>query len=166
MQELATDMRFEEAQKVKEKYMLIENYRAKSEVVSNVLHNIDVFTIEEDSDGKSAFINYLHITNGAINQAFTFEYKKRLYETKEELLELGIIEMRERYKSLSREIIVPFEVDMELKDVVFTIPSERQEETVGSFYSECKTVQGRSHEAGRKVESRTTKRPPDERNTR
>lgn len=78
-------MRFEEAQKVKEKYMLIENYRAKSEVVSNVLHNIDVFTIEEDSDGKSAFINYLHITNGAINQAFTFEYKKRLYETKEEL---------------------------------------------------------------------------------
>ena len=115
MQELATDMRFEEAQKVKEKYMLIENYRAKSEVVSNVLHNIDVFTIEEDSDGKSAFINYLHITNGAINQAFTFEYKKRLYETKEELLELGIIEMRERYKSLSREIIVPFEVDMELK---------------------------------------------------
>lgn len=122
MQELATDMRFEEAQKVKEKYMLIENYRAKSEVVSNVLHNIDVFTIEEDSDGKSAFINYLHITNGAINQAFTFEYKKRLYETKEELLELGIIEMRERYKSLSREIIVPFEVDMELKDVVFTIP--------------------------------------------
>ena len=122
MQELATDMRFEEAQKVKEKYMLIENYRAKSEVVSNVLHNIDVFTIEEDSDGKSAFINYLHITNGAINQAFTFEYKKRLYETKEELLELGIIEMRERYKSLSREIIVPVEVDMELKDVVFTIP--------------------------------------------
>lgn len=122
MQELATDMKFEEAQKMKEKYMLIENYRAKSEVVSNILHNIDVFSIEEDSDGKSAFVNYLHITNGAINQAFTFEYKKRLNETKEELLELGIIEMRERYKSLSREIIVPFEVDMELKDVVFTIP--------------------------------------------
>ena len=122
MQELATDMKFEEAQKVKEKYMLIENYRAKSEVVSNILHNIDVFSIEEDSDEKSAFVNYLHITNGAINQAFTFEYKKRLNETKEELLELGIIEMRERYKSLSREIIVPFEVDMELKDVVFTIP--------------------------------------------
>lgn len=122
MQELAAEMRFEEAQKVKEKYLLIESYRAKSEVVSNVLHNIDVFSIEEDGDGKSAYINYLHITNGAINQAFTFEYKKRLDETKEELLRLGIIEMRERYKSLSREIIVPFEPDMELKDVTFTVP--------------------------------------------
>ncbi|WP_373837208.1 excinuclease ABC subunit UvrC [Bacteroides heparinolyticus] len=122
MQELAAEMRFEEAQKVKEKYLLIESYRAKSEVVSNVLHNIDVFSIEEDGDGKSAYINYLHITNGAINQAFTFEYKKRLNETKEELLCLGIIEMRERYKSLSHEIIVPFDIDMELKDVTFTVP--------------------------------------------
>ena len=122
MQELAAEMKFEEAQKIKEKYLLLENYRSKSEVVSNVLHNIDVFSIEEDTDEKSAFINYLHITNGAINQAFTFEYKKRLNETKEELLSLGIIEMRERYKSLSREIIVPFELDMELKDVIFTIP--------------------------------------------
>lgn len=122
MQELAAEMRFEEAQKVKEKYLLIESYRAKSEVVSNVLHNINVFSIEEDGDGKSAYINYLHITNGAINQAFTFEYKKRLNETKEELLCLGIIEMRERYKSLSHEIIVPFEIDMELKDVTFTVP--------------------------------------------
>ena len=122
MQELAAEMKFEEAQKIKKKYLLLENYRAKSEVVSNVLHNIDVFSIEEDSDEKSAFVNYLHITNGAINQAFTFEYKKRLNESKEELLSLGIIEMRERYKSLSREIIVPFELDMELKDVVFTIP--------------------------------------------
>ena len=122
MQDLAAEMKFEEAQKIKEKYLLLENYRSKSEVVSNILHNIDVFSIEEDTDEKSAFINYLHITNGAINQAFTFEYKKRLNETKEELLSLGIIEMRERYKSLSREIIVPFELDMELKDVVFTIP--------------------------------------------
>lgn len=122
MQDLASEMRFEEAQKIKEKYLLIENYRAKSEVVSNVLHNIDVFSIEEDTEEKSAFINYLHITNGAINQAFTFEYKKRLNESKEELLSLGIVEMRERYKSHSREIIVPFELDMELKDVTFTIP--------------------------------------------
>lgn len=121
MEELAADMKFEEAQKIKEKYLLMENYRSKSEVVSSVLHNIDVFAIEED-DSNSAFINYLHITNGAINQAFTFEYKKRLNESKEELLELGIIEMRERYKSLSREIIVPFEVDFELNDVVFTVP--------------------------------------------
>ena len=122
MQELAAEMKFEEAQKVKEKYLLIENYRSRSEVVSNVLHNIDVFSIEEDTDEKAVFINYLHITNGAINQAFTFEYKKRLEESKEELLQLGIIEMRERYKSQSREIIVPFELNMELKDVTFTIP--------------------------------------------
>ena len=74
-QTLAGEMKFEEAQKVKEKYLLIENYRSKSEVVSAVLHNIDVFSIEED-ESNSAFINYLHITNGAINQAFTFEYKK------------------------------------------------------------------------------------------
>lgn len=122
MQELAEKMKFEEAQKIKERYLLLENYRSKSEVVSNILHNIDVFSIEEDSDENAAFINYLHITNGAINQAFTFEYKKRLNETKEELLELGIIEMRERYKSLSREIIVPFPMEMELKNVEFTVP--------------------------------------------
>ncbi len=121
MQELAAEMKFEEAQKIKEKYTLIENYRSKSEVVSSILHNIDVFSIEED-EHNSAFINYLHITNGAINQAFTFEYKKKLNESKEELLTLGIIEMRERYKSFSREIIVPFEVDMELNNVVFTVP--------------------------------------------
>ena len=121
MQELATEMKFEEAQKIKEKYTLIENYRSKSEVVSSILHNIDVFSIEED-ENNSAFVNYLHITNGAINQAFTFEYKKRLNESKEELLTLGLIEMRERYNSLSREIIVPFEIDMELSNVVFTVP--------------------------------------------
>ena len=121
MQDLAAEMKFEEAQKVKEKYALIENYRSKSEVVSSVLHNIDVFSIEEDGE-KSAFINYLHITNGAINQAFTFENKKKQNETKEELLTLGIIEMRERYKSASREIIVPFDIEIELNDVTFTIP--------------------------------------------
>ena len=120
MQDLAMELKFEEAHKVKEKYELIENYRAKSEVVSSILHNIDVFSIADDE--KSAFINYLHITNGSINQAFTFEYKKKLNETPEELLSLGIVEMRERYKSLSKEIIVPFEMDMELNDVTFTVP--------------------------------------------
>ncbi len=120
MQDLAAELRFEEAQKLKEKFELIENYRSKSEVVSSILHNIDVFSIETDEN--AAYINYLHITNGCINQAFTFEYKKRLNETKEELLELGIIEMRERYKSLSKEIIIPFELDMEMNGVVFTIP--------------------------------------------
>lgn len=130
MQSLAAEMRFEEAQKAKERYQLIENYRSKSEVVSNTLHNIDVFAIEEDCDEKAAFINYLHITNGVVNQAFTFEYKKRLDETKEELLQLGIVEMRERYQSRSREIIVPFPVEMELKDVTFTIPQRGDKRTL------------------------------------
>lgn len=120
MMGLASEMKFEEAQKVKEKYELIEAYRSKSEVVSSVLHNIDVFSIETDEN--TAYINYLHITNGCINQAFTFEYKMRMDETKEELLQLGIIEMRERYKSRSKEIIVPFELDMEMDGVTFTIP--------------------------------------------
>ena len=130
MQALAAEMRFEEAQQLKERYLLLENYRSKSEVVNHTLHNIDVFSIEEDVDEKSAFINYLHITNGAINQAFTFEYKKRLNETKEELLQLGIIEMRERYHSLSREIIVPFALEMDLKNVVFTVPQRGDKRTL------------------------------------
>lgn len=120
MQALAADMKFEEAQKIKEKYDLIENYRSKSEVVNSIIHNVDVFSIEMEEN--SAYINYLHITNGCINQAFTFEYKKRLNETKEELLQLGIVEMRERYKSTSPEIIVPFELDMEMNNVTVTIP--------------------------------------------
>lgn len=107
---LANELRFEEAQEIKRRYDLIESYRAKSEVVSNVLHNIDVFNIE--TEGKTAYINYLHVTNGCINQAFTFEYKKKLDETDEELLTLGIIEMRERYASQSKEIVVPFHVDL------------------------------------------------------
>ncbi len=121
MQELSAEMKFEEAQEVKEKYLLIENFRAKSEVVSSTIHNVDVFAIEEDTDENVAFVNYLHITNGAINQAFTFEYKKRLNESKEELLALGIVEMRERYKSQSPEIIVPFDPGIEMKDVVFNV---------------------------------------------
>lgn len=120
MQKLAEELRFEEAQKVKEKYELIENYRSKSEVVSSVIHNIDVFSIETDE--SSAYINYLHITNGCVNQAFTFEYKMWVNESKEELLQLGIVEMRERYQSQSKEIIVPFELNMEMNGVTFTVP--------------------------------------------
>ena len=120
MQALASELKFEEAQAIKEKYDLIESYRSRSEVVNRIIHNVDVFSIEMDEN--SAYINYLHITNGCINQAFTFEYKKRLNETKEELLQLGIVEMRERYQSKSREIIVPFELDMELNGVSFIIP--------------------------------------------
>ena len=119
---LAEELRFEEAQAIKRRYDLIEGYRAKSEVVSTVLHNIDVFNIE--SEDKVAYINYLHVTNGCINQAFTFEYKKRLDETDEELLTLGIIEMRERYASQSREIVVPFHVDLPADMVEQTIPQK------------------------------------------
>lgn len=122
MTALAEELRFEEAQEIKMKYDLIEKYRAKSEVVSSVLHNIDVFNIE--SEEKVAFINYLHVTNGCINQAFTFEYKKKLDETDEELLTLGIIEMRERYDSQSKEIVVPFHVDLPGDMVTQTIPQK------------------------------------------
>ena len=120
MQVLAGELKFEEAQKIKEKYEVIENYRAKSTVVTPMLHNIDVFSFAENE--KSAYINFMHIGNGAIVQAYTFEYKKRLDETKEELLSLGIVEMRDRFKSTAREIIVPFKMEMELGNVTFTIP--------------------------------------------
>lgn len=120
MMQLADELRFEEAQAVKERFLLIENFRAKSEVVSNTLHNIDVFHIE--SNEHVAYINYLHITNGCINQAFTFEYKKRLDESEQELLALGVIEMRERYGSRSREIIVPFPIDLPEGIATQTIP--------------------------------------------
>lgn len=120
MQQLAAEWRFEEAQAVKEKYEVIENYRSKSTVVTPMLHNIDVLSIIED--GNSAYINFMHIGNGAIVQAYTFEYKKRLDESKEELLSLGIVEMRKRFQSTAREIIVPFELDIDLGNVSFTIP--------------------------------------------
>ena len=120
MQALAAEMRFEEAQAIKRRYELLENYRSRSEVVSNVLHNIDVFAIE--NDGNTAYINYLHVTNGCINQAFTFEYKTRMNESREDLLALGIAEMRERYKSQSREIIVPFPIGVEMDGITFTVP--------------------------------------------
>lgn len=120
MQKLASELKFEEAQKLKEKYEAIENYRSKSTVVPPMLHDIDVFSITENE--ASAYINYLHIGNGAIVQAYTFEYKRRLDETKEDLLTLGIVEMRKRFDSHAREIILPFPIDVELEGVTFTIP--------------------------------------------
>ena len=122
MQQLASEMKFEEAQMIKQKYDLLENYRSKSEVVSQIFHNIDVFSIEDDE--QSAFINYLHVTNGCINQAFTFEYKKKLNESAEDLLMLGITEMRERYQSHSKEIIVPFPISYELGNLTVTVPQK------------------------------------------
>ena len=122
MQELAAKMEFEEAEAIKRKYILLENYRSKSEVVSNTLHNIDVFNIENNE--KVAYINYLHVTNGCITQAFTFEYAKRLDEADEELLAAGIIEMRKRYRSESKEVIVPFPVEHLGSDLIITVPQK------------------------------------------
>ena len=121
MHTCAQNLEFEKAQEYKQKLTLIENYRNKSEVVSTLIHNIDVFAIEWD-ESSSAYINYLHIENGSITQAYTFEYKKRLEETKQDLLTMGIIEMRNRFESSAKEIVVPFELDIELKDVKFTVP--------------------------------------------
>ena len=120
MQQLASEWKFEEAQKLKEKYEAIENYRSKSTVVTPMLHNIDVFSITEND--ASAYINYLHIGNGAVVQAYTFEYRRRLDETKEDLLTLGIVEMRKSFDSHAREIILPFPIDIEWEGVTFTIP--------------------------------------------
>ncbi|MDY3914492.1 MAG: excinuclease ABC subunit UvrC [Phocaeicola sp.] len=122
MKSLAMELKFEEAQQIKEKYLLIENFRSRSEVVSSIRHEVDVFGIETDE--QVAYINYLHITDGCITQAFTFEYKKRLEETPEELLQWGIVEMRERYKSKAKEIIVPFHIDVELEGITFTVPQK------------------------------------------
>ena len=118
----AEKLDFEGAQKIKEKYNLIENFRSRSEVVSSSLNNLDVFSIE--SDEKNAFINFLHITNGCINQAFTIEYRKKLDETDEEILIMGIIEMRERFQSTAKEIILPFNVELPLEGVSITLPQK------------------------------------------
>lgn len=120
MQRFSDELRFEEAQLLKEKLQLIQNFREKSQVVSNINYNLDVFGFEQDDN--SAYINFLHVVNGAITQAYTFEYKKRLNETPEELLGLGIIEMRQRFGSDSKEIIVPFLPDLKLSEITFTVP--------------------------------------------
>ena len=128
MEELAEDLKFEEAETVKQKYLLISNYAAKSEVVSHTIDNIDVLSIS--SDESNAYINYIHVSNGSINQSFTFEYKKKIDESDSELLCLGIVEMRKRFESNSKEIIIPFEIDVELAGVTFTIPQRGDKKTL------------------------------------
>ena len=122
MQRLAENLEFEAAERVKQKYLLIENYCSKSEVVSHTITDIDVFTIADDDTRSHAFINFMHVRNGAVNQSFTFEYKRKLDETDEELLITAIPEIRERFKSEAKEIIVPFEMEWHLKDAVFFVP--------------------------------------------
>ena len=128
METLAEQLRFEEAEEVKRRYLLISGFAAKSEVVSHTIDNTDVFSIT--SDEKTAFINYIHVTGGSINQSFTFEYRKRLNESDEELLALGIVEMRERFKSTSREIILPFALDLKLEGITLTVPQRGDKKTL------------------------------------
>lgn len=128
MQEAAEELRFEDAEELKRKYMLLDSFCSKSEVVSHTINNVDVFTVTNDE--KIAYINYMHVTNGSINQAFTFEFKKKLEETAEEILPLGIVQIRERLGSTSREIIVPFMPDTQLDGIEFTVPQRGDKKTL------------------------------------
>ena len=128
MLKLSDELRFEEAEEIKRKYITLDNFVSKSEVVSQTIDNVDVFSIT--SDEKMAFINYIHVSNGSINQSFTIEYKKKLDETDEELLQLGIIELRQRFKSDAKEIIVPETIDLNLENVTFTIPQRGDKKTL------------------------------------
>ncbi len=115
-------LRFEIAEEYKKKYQLLDDFEAKSEVVSHTITDVDVFTIVNDDANKNAFINYIHVKNGTINQSFTYEYKRKLEESDEELLITAIPEIRERFHSTSKEIIVPFEMEWKLKDATFFVP--------------------------------------------
>lgn len=128
MMALAEELKFEEAEAIKKKYEAILNYCSKSEVVSHTIDNVDVFSIT--NDGNTAFINYIHVNNGSINQSFTFEYKKKLEETDEELLALGIVEMRKRFNSKSKEIILPVELDLQLEGITITVPQRGDKKTL------------------------------------
>lgn len=128
MMALAEELRFEEAEEVKRRYLLIDQFVSKSEVVSHTINNVDVLTITNDE--KIAFVNYIHVANGAINQSFTFEYKKRLDESDEELLQLAIVEMRERFQSNAREIILPQEINCNLEGVTVTVPQRGDKKTL------------------------------------
>ena len=125
---LSEELRFEEAEEVKRRYLLIDQFVSKSEVVSHTIDNVDVLSITNDE--KVAFINYIHVSNGSINQSFTFEYKKRLDERVEELLQLGIVEMRERFHSHAKEIILPQEIDLDLEGVTITVPQRGDKKTL------------------------------------
>ena len=128
MMRLAEELRFEEAEELKRRYILIDQFATKSEVVSQTIDNVDVLSITNDE--KVAFINYIHVSNGQINQSFTFEYKKKLEETDAELLQLGIVEMRERFKSHAKEIILPQEIDMDMGGVTITVPQRGDKKTL------------------------------------
>ena len=128
MQKAAEELRFEDAEVLKNRYLALENYAGKSEVVSHTIDDVDVFSITNDE--KIAYINYMHVTNGSINAAFTYEFKKKLNESEEEILSLGIVQIREQVKSKSKEIIVPFALETGIKDTVLTIPQRGDKKTL------------------------------------
>ncbi len=118
----AENMEFEEAEIIKQRYFALDNFAAKSEIVSHTISDVDVFTLVDDEEMKNAFVNYIHVTNGAITQSFTYEYKRKLDETDKELLNEAILEIRERFKSTAKEIIVPYELDFKIKNADFFVP--------------------------------------------
>ena len=158
MEQLADELRFEEAEEVKRKYLLLDNYVSKSQVVSHTINNVDVVTITNDE--KMAFVNYIHVSNGAINQSFTFEYKKKLDESDEELLPLAIVETRERFKSNAKEIIVPTELDLELEGVTLTVPQRGDKKTL----LELSLMNGRQYKMDRLKQAE--KLNPEQKQTR
>ena len=118
----AAELKFEEAELLKRKYIMVDNFCSKSEVVSQTITDVDVFTIVDDDNRNNAYINYIHVKNGTINQSFTYEYKRKLEETDQELLLIAIPEIRDRFHSTAKEIIVPFEIEWKIKDATFFVP--------------------------------------------
>ena len=160
MQEKAERLEFEEAEILKQRYLLVRNYCAKSEVVSHTVNNIDVFSIVNDDVDKMAFINYMHVANGCINQAFTFEYKRKLNESEEELLTMAIPQIRERFRSQAKEIVVPFELEWKMGDITFTIPQRGEKRHL----LELSTMNGKQYKVDRL--KRSEKLNPEQKNTR
>ena len=160
MMQKAEELRFEEAEYIKQQIILIENYCAKSEVVSHTINNIDVFSITNDDHRHTAFINYLHVTNGSINQAFTIEYKRKLEESDKELLALAIPEIRKRFGSTAKEIIVPIDIDWNIEGAQYTIPQRGEKKHL----LELSEMNGKQYKVDRLKQSE--KLNPEQRQTR
>ena len=156
----AEQLRFEEAEYIKQQIISIENYCAKSEVVSHTINNIDVFSITNDDHNNNAFINYLHVTNGSINQAFTIEYKRKLQETDSELLALAIPEIRKRFGSTAKEIIVPINIEWNIEGAEYTIPQRGEKKHL----LELSEMNGKQYKVDRLKQSE--KLNPEQRQTR
>lgn len=160
MKEKAAELKFEEANEIKKKYVLLDGFVSKSEIVSHTIGNLDVFSIYDETDENNAYINYLHVKNGTINQSFTFEYKKKVEETKEEILLTALTEIREKYQSHAKEIVVPFEIEWELEGVTFTVPQRGDKKKL----LELSEMNGRQYRFDRLKQSE--KLNPEQRRTR